>query len=141
LARVYQNQEEVGRALKKVIPSVVKREELFITSKLWNDSHKPDLVEQALDETLGQLGIDYLDLFCKCFGSSAVLYLTCILVIHWPVSFPPGRGLFPLHPTNSDEVEIDDSVSLVDTWKAMIALPKSKVGHYLTDPSTVDDLQ
>ncbi|KAH6914080.1 aldehyde reductase 1 [Coprinopsis sp. MPI-PUGE-AT-0042] len=125
LARVYQNQEEVGRALKKVIPSVVKREELFITSKLWNDSHRPDLVEKALDETLEQLGIEYLDLY----------------LIHWPVSFPPGRGLFPLRADNADEVEIDGSVSLVDTWKAMIALPKSKVRSVGVSNFTVEHLQ
>ena len=64
LAMIYENQDEVGRALKKVIPSVVKREELFITSKLWNTSHKKELVEKELDETLRQLGTDYLDLYC-----------------------------------------------------------------------------
>lgn len=58
------NQDEVGRALKKVIPSVVKREDLFITSKLWNNAHQPDQVEPALDETLKQLGLEYLDLYC-----------------------------------------------------------------------------
>jgi len=60
---IYQNQDEVGRALKKVIPSVVNREDLFITSKVWNTSHRPDLVEKELDETLKQLGTDYLDLY------------------------------------------------------------------------------
>ena len=55
---------QVGNALKKVIPSVVKREDLFITSKLWNSSHRPDQVEPELDETLRQLGTDYLDMFC-----------------------------------------------------------------------------
>ena len=68
LAMIYQNQDEVGRALKKVIPSVVKREELFITSKLWNTSHKKELVEKELDETLRQLGTDYLDLYCASTG-------------------------------------------------------------------------
>ena len=63
LALVYQNQHEVGAALRKVIPSVIKREDLFITSKLWNTSHQPARVEKELDETLRQLGLDYLDLY------------------------------------------------------------------------------
>lgn len=60
---IYQNQDEVGAALKKVIPSVVKREELFMTSKLWNSSHQPAEVEKELDLTLKQLGTDYLDMY------------------------------------------------------------------------------
>lgn len=63
---VYQNQDEVGAALKKVIPSVVKREELFITSKLWNSGHQTrEIAEAELDETLKQIGTDYLDLYCE----------------------------------------------------------------------------
>jgi L-glyceraldehyde reductase len=108
---VYQNQQEVGAALKKVIPSVVKREELWITSKLWNSGHQPQEVEKELDETLAQLGIDYLDLY----------------LIHWPIAFAPGRGLFPSHPSIQGQVEIDNTTTLVDTWKAMIQLPESKV--------------
>jgi len=61
---IYENQDEVGAAFKKLIPSVVKREDLFVTSKLWNSSHQPGEVEKELDETLKQIGTDYLDLYC-----------------------------------------------------------------------------
>ncbi|EKM81197.1 hypothetical protein AGABI1DRAFT_112884 [Agaricus bisporus var. burnettii JB137-S8] len=125
LAMIYQNQDEVGRALKKVIPSVVKREELFITSKLWNNAHQPDQVENQLDETLKQLGLDYLDLY----------------LIHWPVAFPPGNGFFPPHSSLKDEVELDTETSLVDTWKAMLALPKSKVRAVGVSNFTVEHLK
>jgi L-glyceraldehyde reductase len=90
---------QVGDALKKVIPSLVRREDLFITSKLWNDAHHPSEVERQLDATLSQLGTPYVDLF----------------LMHWPVAFARGRG-------KSDQVEIDTDTSLVDTWKAMLAL-------------------
>lgn len=132
---IYENQDEVGRALKKVIPSVVKREELFITSKLWNNSHQPAQVEKELDETLAQLGIDYLDLYRR---STLTLLVTndinalSLIVIHWPAAFPPGNGFYPPDSSLQGEVELDTQTSLVDTWRAMIALPKSKVSpkHY-----------
>ncbi|KAF9222468.1 Aldo/keto reductase [Gyrodon lividus] len=104
LAMIYRNQDEVGRALKKVIPSVVSREQLFITSKLWNSSHQPQVAEAELDETLQQLGLTYLDLY----------------LIHWPAAFVPGNGLLPLK--SEGEVDLDTETSLVDTWKAMIEL-------------------
>nr|GAT56144.1 predicted protein [Mycena chlorophos] len=126
LARCYENQVEVGAALQKVIPSVVKRDELWITSKLWNSAHQPAEVEKELDETLAQLGIDYLDLY----------------LIHWPVAFPPGNGLFPPSPTNPEsEVALDTTTSLVDTWKAMIALPKSKVKNIGVSNCTIAHLE
>lgn len=109
LAHVYENQHEVGPALKKVIPSVVKREELFITSKLWNSSHQPSEVPKELDVTLKDLGLDYIDLY----------------LIHWPAAFVPGKGLYPLHPKDDTQVELDLDTSLVDTWKAMLELPKT----------------
>lgn len=62
LAMIYANQDEVGVALKKLFSEgVVKREDLFITSKVWNTSHQPHNVEKELNETLKQLGIPYLD--------------------------------------------------------------------------------
>ncbi|KAI9454943.1 Aldo/keto reductase [Russula earlei] len=105
-AYVYGNQEDVGKALKKVIPSVVPRGDLFITSKLWNDGHRPSNVEKQLDATLSQLGIAYLDLY----------------LIHFPVAFVPDRGLFPERAGKPDEVEIDVETSIVETWRALLAL-------------------
>jgi len=99
---------QVGAALKKVIPSAIRREELFITSKLWNNAHHPAEVEKQLDITLSQLGTPYLDLY----------------LIHWPVAFVSGQKTFPVRADKPDEVEIDVNISLVDTWKAMIALRK-----------------
>ncbi|OSX61644.1 hypothetical protein POSPLADRAFT_1040134 [Postia placenta MAD-698-R-SB12] len=126
LAMIYQNQDEVGRALKKVIPSVVKREELFITSKLWNSSHKPELVEKELDETLSQLGIDYLDLY----------------LIHWPAAFASGKGLLPKRADDEKWVELDTETSLADTWKAMLALQKTgKVKAVGVSNFTIEHIQ
>ncbi|OAX77714.1 hypothetical protein ACJ72_07985, partial [Emergomyces africanus] len=113
----YQNQKEVGEGLKKAFKEIpgLKREDVFITSKLWNIHHKPELVEKSLDISLNELGLDYIDLF----------------LIHWPVAFEyrSDTELFPLdsastHPEK--DIKIDDSVSLIDTWRAMTKLPKSK---------------
>ena len=71
------------------------------------------MVEKSLDECLAELELDYLDLY----------------LIHWPVAFKTGSELFPLiqgSPLPGGDVEIDDSISIVDTWKAMTQLPKSK---------------
>jgi len=126
LAMIYRNQEEVGAALKKVIPSVVKREDLFITSKLWNSAHRPAEASKELDETLKQLGVDYLDLY----------------LIHWPAAFPAGNGLVPDHPTKKGETHLDLDTSLVDTWKAMIALSNTgKVKHIGVSNFTIEQIE
>ncbi|KAH8553565.1 NADP-dependent oxidoreductase domain-containing protein [Umbelopsis sp. PMI_123] len=97
-AHVYRNEHEVGQALKNV---KVPREQIFITSKVWNNSHRPDRVEKALDVTLKNLGVSYLDLY----------------LIHWPVAFKPTEDLFPT--TADGKVALDDGVTIADTWAAM----------------------
>lgn len=56
------------------------REQVFITSKLWNNKHHPDDVAQALQLSLDDLGVEYLDLF----------------LMHWPVAFQRGDNPFPM---------------------------------------------
>ena len=59
-AHCYQNEEEVGEAISnKIKQGVVKREDLWITSKLWNTNHLPENVETGLNTTLKNLGLEY----------------------------------------------------------------------------------
>ncbi|CRK42195.1 hypothetical protein BN1723_018976, partial [Verticillium longisporum] len=104
-AAVYDNEEEVGAGIKA---SGVPREEIFLTSKLWNTHHKAEDVEEALDQSLADLGTDYVDLY----------------LIHWPVSFSKPaekKQRFPLAADGGVDV-IDVPAS--ETWKAMEALVK-----------------
>lgn len=105
-AHVYGNEPEVGVALKiKLADGSLKREELFVTSKLWNTMHRPDLVEPALRTTLKNLGLQYLDLY----------------LIHWPFALKEDGDLFPV---NADGTTAYSDVDYLDTWKAMEDLVK-----------------
>lgn len=64
-AAIYKNEESVGRAIQD---SGVPREEIFVTSKLWNTNHNYEQARQAFEESLEKLGLEYLDLY----------------LIHWP---------------------------------------------------------
>jgi alcohol dehydrogenase (NADP+) len=119
-APVYFNEDAIGDVLHE--QRIVPREELFIVSKLPCPYHKQQHVEKAVLKTLSDLRIDYLDLY----------------LIHWPVAFkyvpiyPKQRGY-----TNEDIDDsnggknIDTSVSLLETWKAMEDLVRKGLVKYI----------
>nr|CAD7196732.1 unnamed protein product [Timema douglasi] len=99
-AHVYGNEKEVGAGIRnKIAEGIVKREDLFITSKLWNTKHKQDAVVPACKNTLADLGLDYLDLY----------------LIHWPFAFSDNDGLFPTKDGKADVIDVD----VTETWKGM----------------------
>ncbi|CAG9810428.1 unnamed protein product [Chironomus riparius] len=107
-AHCYGNEHEVGNALKeKITDGTVKRDDLFITTKLWNTFHHPNSVRPAFEVSLKNLQLDYVDLY----------------LIHWPMSYKEdGDKLFPL---DANGEFIDGGADFVDTWKAMEELVDS----------------
>ncbi|KAF9238297.1 hypothetical protein DTO013E5_5672 [Penicillium roqueforti] len=102
-ARCYGTEAAVGKAIQK---SGINRSEIFVTSKLWNNKHHPDDVAQALQDSLDDLGLEYLDLF----------------LMHWPCAFKRGDDPFP---SDKDGKLITADIDYVDTYKAMEDLVKS----------------
>ncbi|KAF9314728.1 hypothetical protein BG000_008624 [Podila horticola] len=99
-AWIYGNEKEVGEAIRE---SNIPREELFITTKLWNNSHRPEEVLPALEASLKNLGLDYVDLY----------------LIHWPIAFKSG----PAAVARDDEGKLlFENVDFTETYKGMEAL-------------------
>jgi alcohol dehydrogenase (NADP+) len=104
-AERYRNEREVGAALQAGLAAGhIAREEIFVTTKLWNSNHRPERVEPAFEASLERLGLKYLDLY----------------LIHTPFAFQPGDDQDPRDQNGN--VLYDHDVILLDTWNAMETL-------------------
>ena len=101
-AERYRNEEMVGVALQEVIEAgKVRREDVFITTKLWNTNHRPERVEPAFEASCRRLQVDYID----CY------------LIHTPFAFKPGDDQDPRDEYG--QVIYDSGVTLIETWRAL----------------------
>jgi alcohol dehydrogenase (NADP+) len=99
-AAIYGNEAQIGEAIMGAIDAGnVQRQELWITSKLWNDCHEPEEVRPALERTLGDLGLEQLDLY----------------LMHWPVAQRRGVAM----PSSAADQFGLAQVPLAATWAAM----------------------
>ena len=123
-ASVYGNEARIGEAFKSIMQSGIKREELWITSKLWNDMHKPDDVIKSCKQTLADLQLDYLDLY----------------LVHWP--FPnfhaPGCDV----SSRSADARPYIHANYMKTWRAMEQLVNmGLVKHIGTSNMTIPKME
>ncbi|XP_050449163.1 1,5-anhydro-D-fructose reductase-like [Cataglyphis hispanica] len=97
----YGNEKEIGEAIReKIEDGTVTREDLFITTKLWNNWHKEELVVPACKKSLANLGLEYIDLY----------------LVHWPFAFKEGDNLMP---TDKNGNLIESDVDYLETWRGM----------------------
>ncbi len=104
-AERYRNEREVGEALQAGLAAGgIAREDIFVTTKLWNTNHRPERVEPAFKASLDRLKLNYLDLY----------------LIHTPFAFQPGDNQDPRDQNGN--VIYDRGVTLLDTWRALEGL-------------------
>src|SRR6516225_9635993 len=104
-AERYRNEREVGEAMQEVFKEgKIKREDVFIATKLWNNNHRPERVKPAFEASLKRLQLDYVDLY----------------LIHTPFAFQPGDDQDPRDANGN--VIYDKGVTLQDTWRALEGL-------------------
>ncbi|MDP6545276.1 MAG: aldo/keto reductase [Phycisphaerae bacterium] len=123
-ASVYGNEEQIGRSLRRIIEGGLRREELWVTSKLWNDKHDPRDVIASCEQSLADLQLEYVD-----------LYLT-----HWP--FPnyhaPGCDVGSRSPNAKPYIHDN----FMKTWRAMEDLvARGLVRHIGTSNMTIPKLK
>ena len=99
-----ENEQEIGKIFQE--QRIVPRENLYITSKLWNTHHQPNLVARAIRKSLKDLRLEYLDLY----------------LMHWPVAFNyiDDDTLWPKDAQGAPL--LDNTCEIEDTWKAMETL-------------------
>src|SRR5271170_5532952 len=101
----YRNEKEVGEAMQEVFKAgKIKREEVFMATKVWNNNHRPERVKPAFEASLKRLQLDFVDLY----------------LIHTPFAFQPGDDQDPRD--SNGNVIYDKSVTLIDTWRALEGL-------------------
>jgi len=104
-AERYRNEQAVGDAMQEVFKTgAIRREDVFVTTKLWNNNHRPERVKPAFDASRQRLRLDYID---------------CYLV-HTPFAFQPGDEQMP--KDERGQVIYDSRVTLVETWRALESL-------------------
>lgn len=123
-ASVYGNEAEVGRSLEAIVASGLKREEIWVTSKLWNDKHGEEDVIASCRKTLADLRLDYLDLY----------------LVHWPFPnfHPPGCDV----TSRSADAQPYIHANYMKTWRMMEKLVDlGLVRHIGTSNMTIPKLK
>ncbi|KAI0176472.1 Aldo/keto reductase [Hypoxylon sp. FL1284] len=100
-ARIYRNEDQTGKGIAE---AGIAREDIWVTSKLWNGDHRPDEATAAITKSISDLGVEYLDLY----------------LIHWPVAFVPGQG-----------TTLDQETSILDTWRTMEDFVRNNLTRYI----------
>ncbi|MFT4672610.1 MAG: D-xylose reductase [Pseudohongiellaceae bacterium] len=109
----YGNEREAGEGIASALASgLCTREELWVTSKLWNTYHNPDHVQAACEKSLADLGVEYLDLYLIHFPIS-------LKYVDFETRYPPEWFFDPESENPTMEIS---PVPLMDTWRAMEAL-------------------
>ncbi len=111
-ALIYGNEHEIGQAISDAINNrEVSRNELWITSKLWNNRHKIVDIQPTIEITLDSLRLDYLDLY----------------LIHWPVALINSVN----YPKDGSEMIDLKHIPLAETWQGMIALKENNLTKHI----------
>ncbi|KAF3760960.1 Aldo/keto reductase [Cryphonectria parasitica EP155] len=99
-AWIYRNEDQTG---KGIAAAALPRDDIWVTSKLWNSHHRQGEAESAIRETLDRLGLDQLDLY----------------LVHWPVAFVP------------DSTKLDTTTTLLNTWRTLEGFVRANLTRHI----------